>query len=132
MSDNKFIRCNELFKGVQVQGKKAGKGTVKHKDEIESEDLERLQDYFSRYMEPNAEVLQQYVMFNVIYYLCRRGRQNIPQLRVDMFEVCIFLSQLKTFSLTLNQKPEAKFSKLCIIADQIRRRWHYVCGTGDE
>lgn len=112
VADSRFIRCNELFKGVQLEGKKAGKGTVKHKDEIEPEDFEKLQDYFSRYMEPNAEILQQYVMFNVIYYLCRRGRQNIPQLTVDMFEVwfllkylllkiklCIFLVEINTFDI---------------------------------
>lgn len=87
VSDPKFMRTNELFKGVQLQGKKAGKGTVKHKEHIESQDLERLHDYFSRYMEPNPTILQEYVMFNVMYYLCRRGRQNLATLRVDMFEV---------------------------------------------
>lgn len=83
--DYKFIKANELFKGVQLQGKKAGKGC------IEPQDLERLQDYFSKYMEPNPEILQQYVMFNIIFYLCRRGRQNLATLTVDMFEVNILL-----------------------------------------
>lgn len=87
VSNGRFIKANELFKGVQLQGKKAGKGRIKHKEHIEPQDLECLQDYFSKYMEPNPEILQQYVMFNVIYYLCRRGRQNLATLTVDMFEV---------------------------------------------
>lgn len=90
VSDPKFMRTNELFKGVQLQGKKAGKGTVKHKDHIEPQDLERLQDYFSRYMEPNNVILQEYVMFNIMYYLCRRGRQNLATLTVERFEVHTF------------------------------------------
>lgn len=87
VSDKRFIRCNEVFKGVQKQGKKAGKGSVKHKDVIESQDMERLQDYFSRYMEPNAVILQQFVMFNIMFYMCRRGRENFASMTVDTFEV---------------------------------------------
>lgn len=40
VSDARFMRTNELFKGVQLQGKKAGKGRIKHKDHIEPQDME--------------------------------------------------------------------------------------------
>lgn len=96
--DSRFISPNELLKGVQLQGKKAGKGRIKHKEHIEPEDMERLMDYFSKYMEPSPQILQQYVMFNVIYYLCRRGRQNLATLTVDMFEVRNHSIQLVIFS----------------------------------
>lgn len=108
VSDPKFMRTNELFKGVQIQGKKAGKGTIKHKDHIDPQDLERLQDYFSKYMQPNPEILQQYVMFNIMYYLCRRGRQNLAVLTVDMFEVQFLTNRLFSF-------------KSCIFLEQ--RNW---------
>lgn len=90
VANPKFMRTNELFKGVQLQGKKAGKGTVKHKEHIDPEDLAKLHDYFSRYMEPNNSILQEYVMFNMMYYLCRRGRQNLATLTIDMFEARFF------------------------------------------
>lgn len=91
VSDQNFIRCNEVFKGVQKQGKKAGKGSVKHKDIIQSQDMERLQDYFSRYMQPNAIILQHFVMFNIMFYMCRRGRENFASMKKNTFEVCTFL-----------------------------------------
>lgn len=87
VSDPKYMHTNELFKGVQLQGKKGGKGTIKHKEHIDPEDLARLHDYFSKYMAPNNIILQEYVMFKVMYYLCRRGHQNLATLTVDMFEV---------------------------------------------
>lgn len=57
IADHHFICCNGLFNGVTKENKAAGKGTVDHKQPISSEDLERLQDYFSLYMGPNATVL---------------------------------------------------------------------------
>ena len=54
---------------------------------IDSEDFSRLQDYFSRYMEPNPLILLRLVMFNVMYYLCRRGRENFAEMTKDTFSV---------------------------------------------
>lgn len=89
VADKRFIRTNEIFKGVQKEGKQMGKGAIKHKDVIESQDLEKLQGYFSRYMAPDALILQQFVMFNLMFYMCRRGRENFAKMTTDMFEVCI-------------------------------------------
>lgn len=87
VSDPQFIKCNELFKGVQKVGKKEGKGSIKHKDVIESEDMERLRDYFSKYMTPDAVIFQKFVMFNIMFYMCRRGCENFAEMTVDTFEV---------------------------------------------
>lgn len=92
ISDPRFLRSNEMFKGVQWEGKKLGKGAVKHKDIIESEDMEQLQDYFSRYMTPDPTILQRFVMFNLMFYMCRRGRENFAELTKEMFDVSVFLN----------------------------------------
>ena len=60
---------------------------IKHKDVIDSTDLERLQDYFSTYRTPDPEVLQQLVMFNIMFYMCRRGRENFATMTVNHFMV---------------------------------------------
>lgn len=36
---------------------------------------------------PNPRLLQKAVLFNIIYYFCRRGRQNIYEFTQDMFEI---------------------------------------------
>lgn len=97
VSDPKFIHCNEIFKGIQKKGKEAGKGVVKHKDVIESQDMERLQDYFSQYMQPSAVVLQHFVMFNIMFYMCRRGRENFATMEIDTFEVSTTWKQHQKF-----------------------------------
>ena len=70
MSDDRFIRCRFLFQGVMKQNKAKGYGTIEHKNPICSEDLEQLHDYFSKYMAPNPTILQQFVQFNLMYFLC--------------------------------------------------------------
>lgn len=97
IADKRFIRANELFKGVAKQNKQAGKGTVNHKSPILSEDLEKLQDYFSKYMQPNATVLQRCVLFNLMFFLCRRGRENLTTMKRDTFEVTSWSMSMMTF-----------------------------------
>ena len=41
-----FIKSNELFMGMQKEGKCSGKGVIKQKEITEQEDLEKLNDYF--------------------------------------------------------------------------------------
>lgn len=94
VSDKRFIRCNEMFRGVQKEGKKNSKGSITHKEVIESEDLERLRDYFSRYMAPDPTILQRMVMFNIMFYMCRRGRENFAEMKKEMFDVSVIQAQL--------------------------------------
>ena len=74
-----FIRANELFTGKFRINKQEGKGTTKHKEPITEQDLQSLKQYFERNMEgpPNAILLQEIVLFNIIFYMGRRGRKNL-------------------------------------------------------
>ena len=37
--------------------------------------------------DPNRKVLQQIVLFNIMYYLCRRGRENLQKMTVSTFGI---------------------------------------------
>ena len=87
ISNEKFIRANKVFDAILKDNKAHGKGNVQHKPAISATDLERLNDYFSQYMRPNATILQQFVEFNLMFYLCRRGRENLTRMPKDTFEV---------------------------------------------
>lgn len=87
ISDQRFIWCNQLFQGVMKEGKKAGYGSISLKEPITPEDLARLNDYFSRYMAPDPVVLQCYVQFNLMYFLCRRGCENLTTMHRETFDV---------------------------------------------
>ena len=51
--------------------------------------MQKLAFYFSidHIKQPNAAVLQQNVMLNIMYYLCCRGQENIHSMTKDWFDV---------------------------------------------
>ena len=91
ISDERFTKANKIFDAVLKDNKSKGKGSIKHKEPITSEDRERLNDYFSKYMIPSAIILQQLVQFNLMFYLCRRGRENLTHMPKDTFDVSFSL-----------------------------------------
>ena len=78
-----------IFKGVQVCAKKAGRGSRWHTPPITDEDMERLAIYFNidQVWRPNPSILQRNLIFNIIYYLCRRGQENLYEITEDLFKV---------------------------------------------
>ena len=87
ISDKRFTKMNELFKGILKQNKEAGFGKITHKSPICEEDMGRLNDYFSKHMLPSAIILQQYVQFSLMFWLCRRGRENLTTMKQNTFAV---------------------------------------------
>lgn len=78
-----------MFKAVSTKARKNGLGSTRSTPPIEPEDLTILAEYFSHdFMNtPDAKLLQKTVLFNIIYFFCRRGRQNIYKFTQDMFDV---------------------------------------------
>ena len=60
MSDKRFIKTQNFFQGLMKKNKSRGYGSIKHKEAIISEDMEKLNDYFSQYMAPNPTILQRF------------------------------------------------------------------------
>ena len=91
ITDPKFTQANMMFKAVQAKTKRQGKGSTRHKIPISGEDLSLLGNYFHvDYMNnPDPRILQKNVLFNIIYYLCRRVQENIYGMTKDWFEVVV-------------------------------------------
>ena len=89
ISNQSFIQANEMFKGVTKVGRKQGRGSVDHKNAISDEDFEKLSHYFTTNIQgpPNAKFLQDLILFNIIYYMGRRGRENLRQMKKDTFQI---------------------------------------------
>ena len=74
-----FVRANEMLKAVQVDAKKKGLGVKKSYPAISEIDLERIAEYFchDHISLPDPRRLQQNMIFYIIYFFCRHGRENL-------------------------------------------------------
>ena len=104
VDDLAFNSSNLIFQGVKVRSKKAGKGVRRSTPTITDEDMERLAHYFhhDHFQTPSPKILQRNILFNILYYMCRRGQENLYDMRQDWFEVQVnpengdkFLIQVK-------------------------------------
>ena len=87
ISNDSFIKVSEIFTAVTKQGKEEGHGETDSKLPISEPDLSKLSTYFLNKMRgpPNAVNLQEFVLFNIIYYMGRRGRENLQSMKFDTF-----------------------------------------------
>ena len=89
IADGPFMKSNMMFKAVQVEGKKEGRGVRKSTPPITETDMTKLAAYFNNdhVVRPNPRLLQKNVIFNIIYYLCHCGQENLHQMTKDWFEI---------------------------------------------
>ena len=89
MDNPAFIQVNELFAGKLHINKQEGKGTTRHKEPISDQDLQTLKHYFETNMAgpPNATLLQEIVLFNIIFYMGLRGRENLRIMTKETFGI---------------------------------------------
>lgn len=83
-----FRKSCEVYNAVLVDLKKKGLGTTEHTPAISPEDMARLYD--SNHLVFNTTVpfgLQRKVWFELMYFLCRRGRENLREMTRDTFMV---------------------------------------------
>ena len=67
---------NKVFQNVLKDVKTAGKGDTDHYPEVEPEDLKKLHESFDI---DTPAGLQEMCWFNIMYYLIRRGRENLRE-----------------------------------------------------
>ena len=86
-----FADSNEIFVGKTRDNKEKGLGKIDNKPPIEDADMKKIADYFTKIMRgpPNPKALLQIVVFNILYYLCRRGRENLRSMTKTTFGVQI-------------------------------------------
>lgn len=89
LQDPRFIISNEMFKGVTKKAKEDGRGEVNSTPPIEEEDLKKVSAYFERNLAgpPDAEKLQEVVLFYVVYFMCRRARQNLRNMKKNTYAI---------------------------------------------
>ena len=76
--------ANLVFKNVLKNAKSAGKGDTTHYPEIEPEDLAKLHNSFDV---ENPVGLQEFCWFVIMFYLIRRGRENVRQMTKNTFKI---------------------------------------------
>ena len=82
INDLRFIQCNSLFDSLKVKAKKEGKGVCKSTKLIVDSDMTKLGVYFLQDFKKPAvspKKSQQCVLFYIIYFFCRRGRENLNE-----------------------------------------------------
>ena len=80
--DNKitFSDSNSQYLSQLAVLKREGKSEIIHKSPINDEDMETLRHYFEN-CDKDPITCQDKVFFDIMYYFCRRGRQNLETLK---------------------------------------------------
>ena len=87
--NSNYIQANEIFQAVTKQGKEEDRGQIESKIPISDPDYSKLTSYFLTNMRgpPNPKKLQEYVLFNIIYYCDQRGRENLRNMMKNTFQI---------------------------------------------
>ncbi|XP_062577122.1 uncharacterized protein LOC134238991 [Saccostrea cucullata] len=83
-----FNESKQVYKAALTDMKKKGFGSVDHKPPISTEDLKKLYDSESIVFNVNTPCgLQNKVWFDLMFYLCRRGRENLRKMTKKTFGI---------------------------------------------
>ncbi|XP_071494109.1 zinc finger MYM-type protein 2-like [Diadema antillarum] len=84
--DDAFQSSCEMFNAVLHMLKTEGKGVIRHKDPITTEDMDKIRQ--SSAVDPTTpKGLQNKVFLDLMLHLCNRGRENLRQMKKDDFAV---------------------------------------------
>ena len=94
INDDRFIGCNEMFRGVCVEAKHKGRGVKHSYPPISDEDMFQIGVFFNKdhMQNPDQRVLQKQIIFYIIYFFCRRGRENLNEMTRDTFKIDVDVS----------------------------------------
>jgi hypothetical protein len=88
VKDPEFAECMQIMKATLTDMKKHGHGSVDHKPPISGDDLKKL--YSSENVAFNIDTpagLQMKVWFDLMFFLCRRGRENLRNMTKGTYRV---------------------------------------------
>uniref|UniRef100_A0A8W8P5J4 EGF-like domain-containing protein n=1 Tax=Magallana gigas TaxID=29159 RepID=A0A8W8P5J4_MAGGI len=85
---SEFHESKVVFKAAITDMKKKGFGSVDHKQAISTEDLNKLFNSETIVFNVNTPCgLQSKVWFDLMFYLCRRGRENLRKMTKETFGI---------------------------------------------
>lgn len=82
-----FTKSNETFKAMKKDLMRNWKGDVKHRTPISATDLKKLYQHKLAFNVLTPVGLQQKVMFEIILFMCRRGRENLRNMTKDFYGI---------------------------------------------
>ena len=86
IKDTEFNEANRIYEAQCVELKKQGLAKTEHKPPIADEDIKKLYRC-GVFNTENPTTLQNKVFFEIMLFFCRRGRQNLRQLKKTDFEI---------------------------------------------
>ena len=84
IKDDTFKSCNRLFLAAAKDLKRNGKGAIDHHPPVETEDMRKIYSSFLDNLNYNNK-LQEKVLFDIMLYFGRRGRENFTKLKISDF-----------------------------------------------
>ena len=86
IKDKEFEEAKSVLEAHCVYLKKRGLAKTEHKPPIADEDIKKLYESGVFYTDSPA-TLQNKVFFQIMFFFCRRGRQNLRELKRDDFAI---------------------------------------------
>ena len=86
IKDKGFDEANTVYEAQCVALKKRGLAKTEHKPPIADEDIKRLYES-GVFNTDSPTTLQNKVFFEIMFFFCRRGRQNLRELKRDDFAI---------------------------------------------
>jgi len=86
VEDPHFGECNQVFSASLVELKKNGYAKVNHHPEITKDDLVKL---YSSFDLTTPRGLQQKCLFDIMFFLVRRGRENLREQTKTSFAIAV-------------------------------------------
>ena len=108
IKDPEFRESNAAFQATLVKLKREGMAKTQHKPPINKEDINKL--YQTGQFDSNSpDTLQNKVFFEVMLYFCRRGRQNLRNLKKSDFSI---------------ETDRSKRKYVCKVKDELTKNRH--------
>ncbi|CAC5375819.1 unnamed protein product [Mytilus coruscus] len=86
IKDIRFKRLNDIFKAVTTQLKHGGLGKTDHTLSLDEDDLSKLYGSVALNTDTPCGLLHK-VWFDIMFYLCRRGRENLRGMNKTTFAI---------------------------------------------
>ena len=89
ISNERFIQANGMFKSVQNVNKEIGLGSIKSYPPLDDSDIAKIRQYFQMTMAapPNAKALQDIIIFYTLFYMYRRGCENLRPMKKNTYAI---------------------------------------------
>ena len=85
--DSEFSKSNVIYQAAVTSLNQEGHGATSHKEPLSKEDIDKLYDHPIVFSTNTPTGLMNKVFFEVMFYLCRRGRENLKEHKKSTFTI---------------------------------------------